>query len=59
MVGKATVQILLASQAQPLAILNATQRAQWYIVAKIGNGHNCEGSNKPEYAAWNNTLCLV
>jgi hypothetical protein len=30
---------------------------QRYILAQIGNDHNPEGSNEPEYAGQNDTLC--
>jgi hypothetical protein len=32
---------------------------QWYILAQIGNDHNPEGINEPQYAGQNDTLCLV
>jgi hypothetical protein len=48
--------------AAALAISLPTHTAEWklwYILTQIGNFHIPEGSNKPEYAAQNDTLCSI
>jgi len=61
-IEKAAAQISMAIQPQHLTISMLTHRAEWklwYILAQIGNLHNPEGSNNPEYAAQNDALCSV